>query len=121
MLSKQNRLNLALEESRTIFHNSKKLHSPDFICFYRPARRFKAAVVIPKKFTKLAVKRNQVKRKVYQQIKEVFLTDQEPANFELVVLQKTQLKTNWEQALKSTFQKLVDEVVRKEEGCRGGK
>lgn len=83
MLPKSRRLNLKNSEAQSIFRQGKKLQSPSFKYFFRKADEFRAAVVIPKKHIRLAVKRNLLKRQVYQILQNLNL---EVLKLELVVL-----------------------------------
>ncbi|MEA2056402.1 MAG: ribonuclease P protein component [Patescibacteria group bacterium] len=72
MLPKNKRLNLGKKEGYSIFSSSlsKSFKTTHFKIFYRKAKVFKTAVIIPKKNVQKAVLRNKLKRKIYGIIEE---------------------------------------------------
>ena len=107
MLAKKNRLNLAKSSARTIFRKAKKKFSKHFIFFYRKSKsQFKAAVVIPKKKKKMAADRNELKRKVYQIIRQADLFDEK---IDLVVLLRKSEQLGFNQ-LKKEIKPTLDEI-----------
>lgn len=107
MLAKKNRLNLADPAARSIFKEANKKFSEHFIFFYRKnSKEFKATVVIPKQKVKLAVKRNQLKRKVYQIIQESVLTE---LTLEIVILLKKTDKFGFDD-LKKEISPVINEI-----------
>lgn len=83
MLKKQFRLNLRNEAG--FFLNCKKIHNPQFSFLYLPGETFKATIVVSKKVSSLATKRNAVKRKFSQALQEL-LKDFEKTNIKLVIV-----------------------------------
>ena len=63
MLAKKNRLTKA--QFDRFFSSGKRIHSPLLQLIYTPHQQFHGAVVVGKKVSKKAVRRNQLRRRVY--------------------------------------------------------
>ena len=67
MLPKKKRLNLRIKSNKEIF-STPCFYTKNFKFYYRLAKEFKAAVVVPIKVERKAVRRNRLRRQVYQVI-----------------------------------------------------
>lgn len=67
MLKKKERLNR--QDFNRFFSTGKRDQTPLFTVVYSPFESFHAAVVVPKKIEKLAVKRNKTRRRIYDIIR----------------------------------------------------
>jgi ribonuclease P protein component len=63
MLSKKERL--TRDEFNQFFTRGRRFHSPSLQIIFSPHDTFHAAVVVSKKVSKLAVKRNKLRRRIY--------------------------------------------------------
>jgi ribonuclease P protein component len=69
MLPKQ--LRFPLRQSKTFFHDARRVVSPPFLIYYQEnsaGATAQAAVIVPKKVSKKAVERNRLKRIVHQEL-----------------------------------------------------
>lgn len=71
MLPKKNKLNLGQLSNQQIFKTGKKVGSVSLAVFFLlGGSEFRASVIVSKKRVKSAVKRNQIKRCLYQVLAE---------------------------------------------------
>lgn len=63
MLKKKERLNR--EAFNRFFAAGTRLHSPSLQVIYTPHEELYATVVVPKKIERLAVRRNKIRRRIY--------------------------------------------------------
>lgn len=73
MLSKINRHSRA-EFSAVFSRPAKRSHLPDYSLYYSSSPTFKASVVVGKKVEKLAVDRNRLRREIYAQLQNHYLS-----------------------------------------------
>ncbi len=85
------------------FKDGKKYHFPEFTIIVSPSPVRKVAVVVGKKISKLAVRRNVIRRKIYAALCRSFLID--PYQGIMIVIVKP--------AYKQVTQKVADAIVVK--------
>jgi len=110
-LPSQNRLNLRLERDR-IENSSQKIHSLLFILLYSPSpkniKHSRFAVLLSKKFARLAVNRNKAKRLVHQAIQKNLnlLT----SSYDIIFIPKKTIKTKTIKEISQDIENLFQQI-----------
>ncbi len=124
MLAKQQRLNLRLLNLKYFFVHATKINSLDFYAYFSVTdlpvddqNKLKIAVVVSKKVSLLAVKRNSLKRFVYAILENQYqLLEQKVKPNKAVqiaiFMKKTALKAD-KLALQTQISKLIEQIISK--------
>jgi len=83
MLAKRNRL--SKRQFDAFFAKGKRFHFPHCTIIYTPHPEFHGSVVVGKKVTKRAVKRNTIRRRVYAQLYQQLKTNNQVGVFIVIV------------------------------------
>jgi len=106
MLPKKERL--SREAFNRFFSVGRRIHSPSLQLVYSPYTTLHASVVVPKKVEKSAVKRNKIRRRVYDVIRNYHMT--KPLSGVFIVLVKPAVTTLDYQALKEEVVTLITQT-----------
>lgn len=86
MFKKENRL--SRNEFSEYFKKGKRHQFPHLTIIITPSNKNKVAVVVGKKVSKLAIRRNILKRRIYSKLKE-FLSENKKNNYVVIVIVKS--------------------------------
>jgi len=103
MLPKKERLSRA--EFNRFFSMGKRMHSPSVQVVYSPHPELHASVVVSKKVARLAVKRNKIRRRIYDIVRNYRL--QNPVTGVFIFLTKPSVNTLTYEALKDEIQTCI--------------
>jgi len=100
MLPKKERLRR--EEFNRFFSEGKKIHSPSLQLIYTPNPEFHASVVVSKKVYSHAVKRNKLRRQVYDMVRRYCIQNGKLTGVYIFITKKS--------ITENTFQETYNEV-----------
>jgi len=108
MLQKAQRLTrLAFD---TFFKTGKRFHSPTLTVVYTPHKAFHGSVVVGKKVAKLAVRRNTIRRRIYDQLRTV--VHDTGATGVYIVLVKPTFNSLTRTAARAEVQSLLYKIIK---------
>ncbi len=105
MLAKQNRLSRT--DFSKYFKTGKRTHSPAATLIISPNKEFHGAVVVSKKVSKLAVKRNTLRRRVYTQLYNAYKNKKTGV---FIIILKPQFADLTRQKQHQSIKDLIDQV-----------
>ena len=82
------RFQVTLRAHSDFFKQCKKLHSSDYSIYYKSGNTTQAAVIVPKKVARLAVDRNEVKRKYRAALTTVLESEVLKQNLFVIIVHK---------------------------------
>jgi len=110
-LPSQNRLNLRLERNR-VESSSQKIHSPLFVLLYscspKNIKHSRFAILLSKKFARLAVDRNKTKRFIHQAIQENLNLLTSP--HDIIFIPKKNIKTKTVKEISQDIENLFQQI-----------
>ncbi len=92
MLGKKERL--SRDAFNRFFSVGKRYHSASFQVVYAAHSTFHASVVVPKKIEKLAVRRNTIRRRIYDILRH-YTREQKTQGVFIVIVKQPVLKKNY--------------------------
>ncbi len=101
---------LSRSEFDAVFKSGKRHHFSEFTIITFPANTRKVAVVVGKKVSKLAVRRNNIKRRIYATVYRLFLI--KPYQGVMIVIVKPAYNQNSRKVADAIVTKSIAQVVK---------
>ena len=109
MLPKKERL--SRQEFNRFFSVGEKIHTPSLHIVYAPHASFHASVVVSKKVAKLAVRRNKIRRRIYDIVRRYQREKHTTGVF--IFLTKSGIEKKTYPSIKEEVQTSIDSINKK--------